>query len=96
VAKVSAAAAAAAAKTAARLWDATANPDGRGLLLRGEEYQPRSREDFDPEVLDAILRLARLADAIANGLRECPDATVRRSAAVLAARAHPLRAAFDE
>jgi hypothetical protein len=96
VAKVSAAAAAAAAETAARLWDATANPDGRGLLLRGEEYLPRSPDDFDPLVLSAVLRLARLADAVAGDLRECPDARVRRSAAVLAARAHPLRAAFDE
>jgi hypothetical protein len=64
--------------------------------VRGQEYQPLLREDFDPRVLDGLLRLARLAATVADGLRECPDGSVRRSAAVLAARAHPLLAAFDE
>jgi hypothetical protein len=74
----------------------TANPDGAGLLLRGQEYQPAPRGDFDPLVLDGLVRLARLAGTVADALRECPDASVRRSAAVLAARAHPIRAAFDD
>jgi hypothetical protein len=78
------------------LWNATANPEGGGLLLRGQEYQPKHRQDFDPLVLNAAFRLARLADSVAEQLRECPDAEVRRAAAILAARAHPLRAAFDE
>jgi len=65
-------------------------------LLRGLEYDPLARADFDPLVLDALIRLARLAGTVADALRDCPDADVRRSAAVLAARAHCLRAAFDD
>jgi hypothetical protein len=65
-------------------------------LLRGREYQPAARADFDLIVLDALMRIARLAGTVADALRECPDSSVRRSAAVVAARAHPLRAAFDD
>jgi hypothetical protein len=54
------------------------------------------RGDFDPLVLDALIRLAHLAGVAADTVRECPDAGVRRSAAVLAARAHPIRTAFDD
>jgi hypothetical protein len=32
---------------------------------------------------------------VADTLRDCPDHGARRSAAVLAARAHPILAAFD-
>jgi hypothetical protein len=42
------------------------------------------------------VRLARLSAEVADTLAECPDERVRRSAAVLAARAHPLRVAFDD
>jgi hypothetical protein len=73
----------------------TANAEGGGLLLRGQEYEPQLRE-VDPFVVDALLRMARLAGAVADALRDCPDPAVRRSAAFLAARAYPLRAAFDE
>jgi len=66
------------------------------LLLRGREYRPAQREDFDPFAIDALIRMARLAGTVADTLRDCPDAHVRRSAAILAARAHPLRAAFDD
>lgn len=66
------------------------------MLLRGDEYQPSFRPDFDPLVLDGLLRMARLAGTVADALRDCPNPHVRRSAAVLAARAHPLRAAFDD
>jgi len=45
--------------------------------------------------VNGLLRLARLAQSISQVLREHPDAGVRRSAAVLAARAHPLLAALD-
>jgi hypothetical protein len=83
-------------RLAARLWDATANPDGPGLLLRGQEYAPLLRQDLDPLIVEPLLRLARLAGSVADGLSECPDPNVRRSAAVLAARAHPLRVAFDD
>jgi hypothetical protein len=93
---VAKAAAAAVARSAQRILDGTANPDGVGLLLRGLEYQPSLREDFDPLVVDALIRLARLAGTVADALRECPDARARHSAAVLAARAHPIRAAFDD
>jgi hypothetical protein len=43
-----------------------------------------------------VVRLARLAQQASTYLRDCPDANVRRSAALLAARAHPVLAAFDE
>jgi hypothetical protein len=65
------------------------------LLLRGLEYQPAQRSDFDAPLVDALIRLARLSEEVAAALQDCPDAHVRRSAAVLAARAHPLRVALD-
>jgi hypothetical protein len=65
------------------------------VLERGREYQPTNVDDFDPTVVDALVRLARLTDSVAETLRDLPDANVRRSTAVLAARAHPVRAAFD-
>jgi hypothetical protein len=83
-------------RVALRILDGTANPEGTGLLLRGLEYQPAQRGDFNPPVLDALIRMARLAATVADALRDCPDTRVRRSAAVLAARAHPIRAAFDD
>lgn len=76
--------------------DGTADPDGRGLLQRGSEYEPRRRADYDPQLPELLLRLARLAEAVADTVRDHPDPGVRRSAAVLAARAHPLRAAFHD
>jgi hypothetical protein len=87
----------AALRRAALLLDATANPDGPGLLLRGREHQPLLRSDLeDAQVVSALIRLARLAESVAEALRDCPDARVRRSAAVLAARAHPIRVALDD
>jgi hypothetical protein len=77
------------------LWSATANPDGRGWLERGREYEPTPIEAFEPEVVDAVARLARLADSVSASLREHANPDVRRSAAVLAARAHPILAALD-
>jgi hypothetical protein len=74
----------------------TANPDGAGILLRGLEYQPRLRQDFEPGLIDALVRLARLAGSVAESMSECPDAAVRRSAAVLAARAHPVLVALSD
>lgn len=79
---------------ATRIWSATANPDGAGLLERGSEFQP-TVEEFEPIVVNALVRLSRLAESIAGELRDCPEPAVRRSAAVLAARAHPVLAAFD-
>jgi hypothetical protein len=87
--------AAAVRAAARRIWSATANPDGPGLLERGREFEPVLVDDWDPLVVDGLVRLARLADAVAEALRDCPEASVRRSAAVLAARAHPIRAALD-
>jgi hypothetical protein len=80
---------------AASLLEGAADPDGRGLLLRGLEYQPLARANVDPRLLEVLLRLARLAESAGRDLCQHPDSRVRRSAAVLAARAHPLRAAFD-
>jgi hypothetical protein len=82
-------------REARRIWSATANSDGPGLLERGLEYQPRDGTAFDPMVVEGLVRLARLAESIGEKLRDCPDADVRRSAAILAARAHPIRAALD-
>ncbi len=87
--------ASAARRAASRLWSATANPEGRGWIERGHEYEPSRPESFDPAVVSAVARLARLADSISPSLREHPDAEIRRSAAVLAARAHPILAALD-
>jgi hypothetical protein len=92
---VARAAAAAVRRAANRIWSGTANPDGRGLLEYGHEFEPTGADAFDPIVLESVLRLARLAESVAELLRDCPDAGVRRSVAVLAARAHPVRAAFD-
>jgi hypothetical protein len=75
--------------------EATADPEGRGLQLRGLEPLPVRRGDLEPVVVDGLLRLARLADAVGPTLRRHPDAGVRGSAAVLAARAHPLLAGLD-
>jgi hypothetical protein len=75
--------------------ESTADPQGRGLQLRGLEPLPVRRGDLEPVVVDGLLRLARLADAVGPTLRRHPDASVRRSAAVLAARAHPLLAGLD-
>ena len=80
---------------ARRLWAATANPDGPGLLERGREFEPTGVELFDPVASSAVVRLARLSARAANALRDCPDPSVRRSAAVLAARGYPILAAFD-
>jgi len=99
VAKASAAAAAAARRRiqriATRVLRGTANPDGAGLIERGREYQPLLVEDLDPLIIGALIRMARLAGSAADALRECPDPAVRRSVAVLAARAHPILVAFD-
>jgi hypothetical protein len=61
-------------------------------LRRGLEYQPVTRADLEPRLVESLIRLARLADSVAESLREHPDSAVRRSAAILAARAHPVRA----
>jgi hypothetical protein len=87
--------ASAARRAASRLWSATANPEGRGWIERGREYEPTRIDAFDPLVVNAVGRLARLAESVSHSLREHPDAEVRRSAAVLAARAHPILAALD-
>jgi len=65
------------------------------MLERGREYEASHADQFEPLMLAWTVRLARLADDISETLRDCPDASVRRSAAVLAARAHPILAAFD-
>ncbi len=63
------------------------------MLERGLEFQATAASDReDPLVVEALVRLARLADSVAEELRDCPDPDVRRSAAVLAARAHPILA----
>jgi hypothetical protein len=87
--------AAAVRAAASRIWFATANPDGPGLLERGREFETTRIGELEPQVVELVVRLARLAESVAEVLRECPDASVRRSAAVLAARAHPVRAALD-
>jgi hypothetical protein len=80
---------------AARLLNGSADPDGRGLQVRGLEPRPFRRGELDPNAVDGLIRLARLADSLGATLRDHPDPSVRRSAAILAARAHPLLIAFD-
>ncbi len=79
-----------------QILDGSADADDRGLLLRGLELQPRPRTSFEPLLLNGLLRLARLAEELGPSLRDHPDAEVRRSAALLAARAHPLRVAMHD
>jgi DNA-binding MurR/RpiR family transcriptional regulator len=62
------------------------------LLRRGLEFQPVTRADLEPRLVESLVRMARLAEAVAETLRDHPDPAVRRSAAILAARAHPVRA----
>ena len=83
-------------RTAARILRATANPDGPALLERGREVHPTPRADLDSTVVEAVLRLARLSAVVADELRDAPDPAIRRSAAVLAARAHPVLAGLDD
>jgi hypothetical protein len=87
--------AAAVRAAASRIWSATVNPDGPGLLERGREFEPILADDLEPSVVHAVVRLARLAESVSELLRECPEPRVRRSAAALAARAYPVRAALD-
>ena len=87
---------AAARRQVLEILEGTADPDGRGLLLRGLEFQPRQRSAFDSHLVDGLLRLAHLAETIGTSLRAHPDPLVRRPAALLAAQAHPLRAAFND
>jgi hypothetical protein len=87
--------AAAARAVASRIWSATANPDGPGLLEPGREFEPTRIDELEPQIVELVVRLARLAESFAEVLRECPEPSVRRSAAVLAARAYPVRAALD-
>jgi hypothetical protein len=58
----------------------------------------RNAAPADPELarlIDPLLRLARLADAVGTRLLDHPDPRVRRSAAVVAARAYPLLLGLD-
>jgi hypothetical protein len=120
-----------------KLLEATADPDGHGLLLRGREFAPctfgsSEARPSDPDLarparvmsseggvagasllaepgvtsslaadpslmrlIEPLLRLARLADATGTRLIDHPDPCVRRSAAIVAARAYPLLLGLD-
>lgn len=85
------------ARAARRLLDGTADPDGRGLALRGEEMLPFRLANLPDGSAMAIAasgleRLARLQDEVGARLRDHPDPAIRRAAALLAVRAHPLLA----
>ena len=66
------------------------------MLERGREFQRTLPGEFNTVAVAGMVRLARLAQQASTYLRDSPDADVRRSAALLAARAHPVLAAFDE
>lgn len=83
-------------REAARLFSAAGDTEPNGLVLPGSEFDRARLEDFDPVVLDAVSRLARLSASLADTLGDHPDAHVRQSAAILAARAHPLLLGLDE
>ncbi len=85
---------------AALLRSGVADPDGRGLLMRGWEPAAIVAADLAPGsalgvAAEGLLRLARLAEQAAARLSEHPDAEVRLSAAMLAAAAHPLIEGLD-
>ncbi len=87
-------------RAAGLLLGGVADPEGRGLLLRGWEDRPlRLDTPVLPEPLAAaaagLVRLARLSEAVGAALQDHPDPRVRRAAAVLAARAHPLLAGLE-
>jgi hypothetical protein len=89
------------AQAAAAMLEASADPDARGLVLRGREHQPLLVHDMAPDSAQGVaarglLRLATLAEELIDGpLFEHPSPSVRRAVAVLAARAHPLRVGLE-
>lgn len=70
------------------------------MILRGRDHQPLTAAALaatDPALAiaaEGLVALARLSEAVSEGLRDHPDARVRRSAAVVAATAYPLLAAL--
>lgn len=83
------------AHEAERLLRAVANPDGPGLLLPGEEATPLTMANLTPgtplaEAASGLLRLARVAGDASELLQDHPDPRVRRSMALLTARAYPI------
>ncbi|GAC1314812.1 MAG: hypothetical protein NVSMB2_04890 [Chloroflexota bacterium] len=83
-------------REATRLFSASGDTEPTGLVLAGDEFERARLDTFDPVVLDAVTRLARLAASLCETLGSHPDGDVRRSVALLAARAHPLLLGLDE
>jgi hypothetical protein len=77
-----------------------ADPLDRGLLLWGRERTPLRLATLDRDSAEGVaarglVRLAHLAERVADELRSHPDADVRRSTAALGARAHVLIAGLE-
>ena len=47
-------------------------------MERGREFEPTLPSELDPVAVEAVKRVARLSDRVAEALRDCPDASVRR------------------
>jgi hypothetical protein len=62
--------AAAVRAAARRIWSATANPDGPGLLERGREFETTRIDELEPQVVELVVRLARLAESVAEVQRD--------------------------
>lgn len=87
------------AEAVSRLLEGVADLDGRGLVLDCE-MQPVRRSSLPhgstlAQAAEGLLRIAAVAEKAAELLRDHPDPSVRRACALLAARAHPLRAGLE-
>jgi hypothetical protein len=56
---------------------------------------PAGGDRLEARLVESMRRLARLGDAVGARLLDHPDAQVRRSAAIVAARAYPLLLGLD-
>lgn len=88
-------------QAATLLWSGYADPARQAVLLRGEEHAPLRIEDVRAGTalgvaVEGVLRVARLAEAEGVRFQEHPDPLVRRAAATLAARAHPVRVGLGD
>ena len=83
-------------RDAGRLFSAAGETEPTGLILAGAGAGRARLESFDPRVVTAVTRLARLAASLTETLGDHPDAAVRRSVAILAARAYPVLLGLDE
>jgi hypothetical protein len=88
------------ARAASSLLVGFADPLERGLLVWGRETRPLTLRGLDPASAEGVaayglVRLAHLAERVADEVAAHPRADVRRAAAGLGARAHVLIAGLQ-